>query len=108
MTGIFWAGVAALWDYIALHVLPCLVPAFLLAGAMVTFISRETILHYLGTQARKTTAFPLAAGSSFFVAACSCTVIPVSSGLYYSGAGIRPAFILLGGAPAGHIPALLF
>jgi len=102
------AGLVSLWDYIALHVLTCLVPAFLLAGAMVTFISRETILHYLGTQARKSTAFPLAAGSSFFVAACSCTVIPVSSGLYYSGAGIGPAFILLWVAPAANILALVY
>ncbi len=108
MTELFWAGVAALKDYIALHVLTCLVPAFLLAGAMVTFISRETILHYLGTQARKTTAFPLAAGSSFFVAACSCTVIPVASGLYYGGAGIGPAFILLWVAPAANLLALIY
>lgn len=108
MTELVWAGVEALQDYIALHVLTCLVPAFLLAGAMVTFISRETILHYLGTQARKTTAFPLAAGSSFFVAACSCTVIPVASGLYYGGAGIGPAFILLWVAPATNLLALVY
>jgi hypothetical protein len=108
MMELFWAGVAALEDYIALHVLTCLVPAFLLAGAMVTFVSRETILHYLGTQARKTTAFPLAAGSSFFVAACSCTVIPVASGLYYGGAGIGPAFILLWVAPAANLLALVY
>jgi uncharacterized membrane protein YraQ (UPF0718 family) len=108
MTDLLWAGVVALEEYIALHVLTCLVPAFLLAGAMVTFISRETILHYLGTRARKTTAFPLAAGSSFFVAACSCTVIPVASGLYYGGAGIGPAFILLWVAPAANILALIY
>ncbi len=102
------AGWLALEEYVALHVLTCLVPAFLLAGAMVTFVSRETILQYLGAQARKTTAFPLAAGSSFFVAACSCTVIPVSSGLYYGGAGIGPAFILLWVAPAANILALVY
>jgi uncharacterized membrane protein YraQ (UPF0718 family) len=102
------AGWLALEEYIALHVLTCLVPAFLLAGAMVTFVSRETILQYLGAQARKTTAFPLAAGSSFFVAACSCTVIPVSSGLYYGGAGIGPAFILLWVAPAANVLALVY
>lgn len=102
------AGVDALADYIGLHVLTCLVPAFLLAGAMVTFVSRETILHYLGTQARKTSSFALAAGASFFVAACSCTVIPVASGLYYGGAGIGPAFILLWVAPAANILALVY
>ncbi len=103
-----YAGLAALREYIALHVLTCLIPAFLLAGAMVTFVSRETILRYLGTRARKTTAFPLAAGASFFVAACSCTVIPVASGLYYGGAGIGPAFILLWVAPAANILALIY
>jgi uncharacterized membrane protein YraQ (UPF0718 family) len=108
MTELLHAGWLALVDYIALHVLTCLVPAFLLAGAMVTFVSRETILHYLGTQARKTTAFPLAAGASFFVAACSCTVIPVASGLYYGGAGIGPAFILLWVAPAANVLALTY
>jgi len=102
------AGLRALQDYIALHVLTCLVPAFLLAGAMVTFVSRETILRYLGTQARKTTAFLLAAASSFFVAACSCTVIPVASGLYYGGAGIGPAFIVLWVAPAANVLALIY
>jgi len=108
MTEVLKAGLLALQDYIALHVLTCLIPAFLLAGAMVTFISRETILRYLGAQARKTTAFPLAAGASFFVAACSCTVIPVASGLYYGGAGIGPAFILLWVAPAANILALVY
>ena len=48
---IFRAGVGALNDYIATHVLTCLVPAFLLAGAMVTFIRREAILALLGVDA---------------------------------------------------------
>jgi len=108
MVELLRAGLKALEDYVALHVLTCLVPAFLLAGAMVTFVSRETILHYLGTQARKTTAFPLAAGASFFVAACSCTVILVAGGLYYGGAGVGPAFILLWVAPAANILALVY
>ncbi|HEX9760909.1 MAG TPA: permease [Candidatus Acidoferrales bacterium] len=108
MADILKAGLLALQDYIALHVLTCLVPAFLLAGAMVTFVSREAILHYLGTRARKATAFPLAAGSSFFVAACSCTVIPVASGLYYGGAGIGAAFIVLWVAPAANLLALVY
>ena len=108
MMDLIWAGLKALEDYVALHVLTCLIPAFLLAGAMVTFISRETILQYLGTQARKARSFALAAGSSFFVAACSCTVIPVSAGLYYGGAGIGPAFILLWVAPSANLLALIY
>lgn len=102
------AGLVALQDYIALHVLTCLIPAFLLAGAMVTFVSKETIIYYLGAAAQKLKAFALAAGGSFFVAACSCTVIPVSSGLYYSGAAIGAAFIVLWVAPAANILALTY
>jgi uncharacterized protein len=102
------AGLLAVWDYVALHVLTCLVPAFLLAGAMVTFISKEAIMHYLGAATQKLKAFALAAGGSFFVAACSCTVIPVSSGLYYGGAAIGAAFVLLWVAPASNILALVY
>jgi uncharacterized membrane protein YraQ (UPF0718 family) len=102
------AGILALKDYIATHVLTCLIPAFLLAGAMVTFISREAILDYLGEEASKIKSFPLASISSFFLAACSCTVIPVASGLYYSGAGIGAAFIILWVAPAANILALTY
>ncbi len=101
-------GVNALKDYIALHVLTCLIPAFLLAGGIVTFISRETIIGYLGAAARKISSFGIAAGGSFFVAACSCTVIPVSSGIYRGGAGIGAAFIILWVAPAANILALVY
>ncbi len=102
------AGFLALKEYIALHVVTCLIPAFLLAGAMVTFISREAIVRYMGAAASKLRSFALSAGGSFFVAACSCTVIPVASGLYYGGAGVGPAFILLWVAPAANILALVY
>ncbi|MCS7217328.1 MAG: permease [Candidatus Bipolaricaulota bacterium] len=105
---IILSGFKALQDYIALHVLTCLVPAFLLAGALVTFVSREAIVRYMGAATSKLKSFALAAGGSFFVAACSCTVIPVASGLYYSGAGVGPAFILLWVAPAANVLALVY
>ena len=105
---ILYGGLNALKEYIALHVLTCLIPAFLLAGGIVTFISREAIIGYLGASARKLTSFGIAAGGSFFVAACSCTVIPVSSGIYRGGAGIGAAFILLWVAPAANILALVY
>lgn len=102
------AGFLALKDYIATHVVTCLIPAFLLAGGMVTFINRQAILLYLGEKTNKLKSFSLASISSFFLAACSCTVIPVASGLYYSGAGIGSAFIVLWVAPATNILALIY
>jgi len=103
-----YAGLVALEDYVVYHVITCLIPAFLLAGAMVSFISKESIIYYLGAAASKLKSFAIASGGSFFVAACSCTVIPVSSGLYYAGSGIGPAFIILWVAPAANILAIVY
>jgi len=105
---LLYAGWLSLEDYILAHTLTCLVPAFLLAGAMVTFVNREAILDHLGERANLLKAFALAAAASFLVAACSCTVIPVASGLYFAGAGIGVAFIILWVAPAANVLALVY
>jgi len=102
------AGFLALKDYVATHVLTCLIPAFLLAGAMVAFINQEAILDHLGERANKVKSFSMASIASFFVAACSCTVIPVSSGLYYSGASVGVAFIILWVSPSSNILSLIY
>jgi hypothetical protein len=105
---LLFAGLRSLQDYVATHVLTCLVPAFLLAGALVAFVDREAVLDHLGAHANKTQSFSVASGASFLLAACSCTVIPVASGLYFAGAGIGVAFIVLWVAPAANILALLY
>jgi hypothetical protein len=105
---LFMAGLLALQDYIALHVLTCLVPAFLLAGGLVAFINKEAILDILGERANKVKSFSFAMVASFFLAACSCTVIPVSAGLYYSGAAVGVAFIVLWVAPSSNILCLTY
>jgi uncharacterized membrane protein YraQ (UPF0718 family) len=105
---LFIAGLLALKDYVATHVLTCLIPAFLLAGAMVAFINQQAILYVLGEKANKWKSFSLAGIASFFVAACSCTVIPVSSGLYFSGAAVGVAFIVLWVAPSANILSLIY
>ena len=105
---LFLAGLLAVKGYVATHVLTCLVPAFLLAGAMVTFVDRELVLQYLGRKAGRIRSYSLAAGGSFLIAACSCTVIPVAGGLYYAGAGISAAFILLWVAPSANILSLVY
>ncbi len=102
------AGLLAIQDYVATHVLTCLIPAFMLAGGMVAFINQEAILSHLGAKANKAKSFSLASFASFFVAACSCTVIPVSAGLYFSGAAIGVAFIVLWVAPSANILSLIY
>ena len=103
-----FAGLSALKDYIAHHILTCLIPAFLLAGGMVSFFNKEAILNYLGEKASKLKSFSLATFFSFFIASCSCTVLPVGSGLYFAGAGIGAAFIILWVAPSTNVLSLLF
>ena len=102
------AGYNSLEYYILEHTLTCLVPAFFLAGAMVTFLNRDAILDLLGEQAGILKSFALAAAASFLVAACSCTVIPVAAGLYFAGAGVGVAFIILWVAPAANVLALVY
>jgi uncharacterized membrane protein YraQ (UPF0718 family) len=108
ISALIGAGLQAVVDYVALHVLTCLVPAFFLAGAVVSFVSRDVIVQHLGRRASPVKAFGLASLASFLIAACSCTVIPVAGGLYFAGAGIGPAFIVLWVAPAANILALAY
>jgi len=77
------AGISALAEYVALHVLTCLIPAFLIAEAIMAMVNKEVLLSYLGTSASKLKSFPVAIFSSFLLAVCSCTVIPIASGIYH-------------------------
>jgi uncharacterized membrane protein YraQ (UPF0718 family) len=108
MREIIMAGLLALQDYIAHHILTCLIPAFLLAGGMVTFFNKEAILAHLGEKSSRIKSFSLATLFSFFIASCSCTVLPVGSGLYFAGAGIGAAFIVLWVAPSTNVLSLVF
>ena len=101
-------GLYALVECVAYHVLICLIPAFLLAGAITVFLSREAIVKYLGSAGKKTISFPLAAVSSMGLAVYSCTVIPIAAGLYRRGSSIGPAFIILWTAPASSLLALVY
>lgn len=60
LSSVLLAGLKAVGDYVALHVLTCLIPAFLLAGALVAFISKEAIMERLGAGASKVMSFPAA------------------------------------------------
>ncbi|MEJ5292368.1 MAG: permease [Candidatus Methanosuratincola sp.] len=102
------AGLQSLSDYVAQHTVTCLVPAFFIAGAMNYFISKDVVIRYLGYSARRLTSFPLATFSSIGLAVCSCTVIPIASGLYRRGSSIGPAFIFLWTAPALNILTITY
>lgn len=89
------------------HVILCLLPAFIIAGAMAVFISQGSILQYLGPQAPKPVALAVASVSGTLLAVCSCTVLPLFGGIYRRGAGLGAAIAFLYSGPAINIMAIV-
>ncbi len=89
------------------HVLLCLVPAFFIAGAIAVFISSNSVMKYLGAQAKKVVAYGVASVSGTILAVCSCTVLPLFSGIYRMGAGLGPATAFLYSGPAINVMAIV-
>jgi uncharacterized membrane protein YraQ (UPF0718 family) len=89
------------------HVLLCLVPAFFIAGAISVFVSQGAVMKYLGPQASKWVAYPVAATSGTILAVCSCTVLPLFAGIHKRGAGLGPASAFLYSGPAINVLAII-
>lgn len=98
---------AMLHEYARDHVLLCLVPAFFIAGGIGVFVSQASVLKYLGGQASKWVAYPVAAVSGTILAVCSCTVLPLFSGIHRRGAGLGPATAFLYSGPAINVLAII-
>lgn len=102
------AGFESVKEYLALHVLLCLIPAFFLAGAIASLFSRESVLRYFGADASKYISYSVASVSGVLLAVCSCTVLPLFAGIYKRGAGIGPATTFLFSAPAINLLAIVY
>jgi len=89
------------------HVILCLVPAFFIAGAIAVFISQASVMKYLGPAANKVLAYGVSSVSGSVLAVCSCTVLPLFSGIYRMGAGIGPATAFLYSGPAINVLAII-
>lgn len=89
------------------HVLLCLIPAFFIAGAISVFVSQASVLKYLGATANKVVAYGVASVSGSILAVCSCTILPLFSGIYKMGAGLGPATAFLYSGPAINILAII-
>jgi len=89
------------------HVILCLLPAFVIAGAMAVYISQGSVLRYLGPKAPKPIALSVASVSGTLLAVCSCTVLPLFGGIYKRGAGLGAAIAFLYSGPAINIMAIV-
>lgn len=102
------SGWGALLEYLSAHVLTCLVPAFFIAGAIAVFISKGAILKYFGPKARKWLSYSVASVSGAILAVCSCTILPLFTGIRKRGAGLGPAIAFLYSGPAINILAIVY
>jgi len=105
---LFMAGWTGLLDYLAAHVLLCLLPAFFIAGALTALVPKEAVTKYLGPKAPKIVSYPAAAVGGFVLAVCSCTILPLFAGIWKRGAGLGPAITFLFVGPAINILAIAY
>jgi uncharacterized protein len=99
-------GLGSLAAYLAAHVLLCLLPAFLIAGALAALVPKEAITKYLGRNTPKWISYPASAIGGFVLAVCSCTIMPLFAGIHKKGAGLGPAITFLFVGPAVNILAI--
>lgn len=102
------SGWISLLDYLAAHVLLCLVPAFIIAGYISAMVPKEMITRYLGPRAPRFISYPAAAFGGFILAVCSCTILPLFAGIWKRGAGLGVAITFLFVGPAVNILAIAY
>jgi len=93
-----------LLDYFS-HGWICLLFAFVAAGIVYEFMPKQIINKYMGSS--KVTGYAIGAGFAPFFTVCSCTMVPLFTGILYTGAGIGPAITFLLMAPAANILTIL-
>lgn len=108
VTKLLNAGIASLIDYLLKHTLTCLIPAFFIAGAISSFVSKESVLRYFGKDSNRIIAYLVASVSGTILAVCSCTVLPLFAGIYRLGAGFGPAITFLYSGPAINVLAMVY
>ncbi len=64
-------------------------------------------MKYLGAKTNKALAYGVASVSGTILAVCSCTVLPLFSGIYRMGAGLGPATAFLYSGPAINVLAIV-
>jgi uncharacterized membrane protein YraQ (UPF0718 family) len=89
------------------HVILCLLPAFLIAGAIAVFVRQAAVIKYLGARANKVLAYSVASVAGAILAVCSCTILPLFAGIYKRGAGLGPASTFLYSGPAINVLAII-
>ena len=88
------------------HTLACVVPALFIAGAIITFLSKNSVMRYLGPKSNPILAYAVASVAGCVLAVCSCSVLPMFAGIYSLGAGLGPATAFLYSGPGINVLAI--
>ncbi|MCC5816710.1 MAG: permease [Leptospira sp.] len=104
--GSIMEGFYMLQDYVREHTLTCLVPALFIAGAIAAFVSQASIIKYFSPGSNPALAYGLGSVSGTVLAVCSCTVLPLFSGIYTRGAGLGPAIAFVYSGPAINVTSI--
>lgn len=84
-----------------------IIPAFIIAGAIIAFVPNASIGRYLGAGAKRYIAYPAAALAGAILPACSCNIVPLFASILNRGSGIGPAFTFLYAGPAINLISLV-
>jgi uncharacterized protein len=83
------------------------IPAFIIAGAIIAFVPSASIGRYLGAGSKRYIAYPVAALAGAILPACSCNIVPLFASILKCGSGIGPAFTFLYAGPAINLISLI-
>jgi hypothetical protein len=107
VSGAILEGFYMLQEYVREHTLTCLIPALFIAGAMSVKVSQASVIKYFGAGAKKIVSYGIASVSGAILAVCSCTILPLFTGIYSRGAGLGPAIAFVYSGPAINILAIV-
>jgi len=85
------------------RVVTVVLPAFLIAGAVVVFVPSHSVMRFMGARANPLLSYGISSVSGNVLTVCSCNVVPIFAGILRRGAGIGPAFCFVFAAPAIHL-----
>lgn len=100
-------GVLLLQDYIREHTLTCLVPALFISGGIAAVVTQVSVIRFFTAGVNRFLSYGVASVSGTILAVCSCTVLPLFSGIYRRGAGLGPAVAFLYSGPAINVLAVV-
>jgi hypothetical protein len=84
-----------------------IIPAFIIAGAIIAFVPSASIGRYLGAGSKRYIAYPAAALAGVILPACSCNIVPLFASILSRGSGIGPAFTFLYAGPAINLISVI-